>query len=242
MQIGLWVVRVAPVCRETIAMVLSIQHVELGFVPVARKLGDIFPKETGVALTIELLNRAKAGDQIAMQAILDHYDQGPRKIITKLMSSEMSGFVQVADVEQFVRLRIALYVKSFEPRTAEIEKDFQRWVTVIATNHIRDAHTRRERFLASIEAAILAVAAEASAATPSRLVGQAEAFATLDKCVRALSQRDQSYIERFYSEELTDGEIAAQDQESEGAIRGRRGRALEQLRQCLGNSSDYRLG
>lgn len=190
-------------------------------------------------LTPELIAAAKAGDSTAMAAVLKYYLKGPAKLVSSLIPTTLAGRVSADDIVQEVANRISEKLATFKQKTPRLEKDFRSWTTRIATRRVQSHLRRRANLIARIGEALLARLQDAGL-TPSRGFALSESKQALHRCLQALSEEEFDMIGSHYLDGHPDGKIAERLGLSEAQVRGRRGRAMKRLKDCLGPATNFR--
>jgi RNA polymerase sigma-70 factor (ECF subfamily) len=94
--------------------------------------------------TFELLNGYRAGDEAALDKILERYQHRVARVVSTRLGSWLRTRVEVDDVTQEVLLRVALNLDEYEHRE---EASLLDWIAGIVENQIRvlARHHRRQK-------------------------------------------------------------------------------------------------
>jgi RNA polymerase sigma-70 factor (ECF subfamily) len=88
-----------------------------------------------IKTTLILVNKAKAGENHALNLLLDRYMQRILRIVRMRLGSQLRQKTESMDVVQEVMIRA---IKGFENFEAKDEGAFLRWVSQLVQNQIRD--------------------------------------------------------------------------------------------------------
>lgn len=146
--------------------------------------------------SVELVRRARAGDEQALGDLLHRYQDRVTRIARIRMGRRVRAFMDSADIVQNTFLVAARCMEDFEP---ESHAAIIHWLSRILENQIRDAASyanaakrdpdrlRRLDVSDAAEGAGGGVAPLARNPRPSELASDAELREIFDGCVRALS-------------------------------------------------------
>ena len=97
---------------------------------------------SGAESELSLIDRAVAGDRVALsQLLLLHFD-GLHQHVESRISHRLQGLMRADDILQQTFVRAAQAIGTFEPRHPDA---FRGWLRTIADNLVRDAEKRRRR-------------------------------------------------------------------------------------------------
>lgn len=136
--------------------------------------------------SLELIRRARGGDQRALGTVLERY-RGRLLDRVRLMMGERAR--REAESGDFLHEVFARVLEHFDGASIADEKQFLRWATAIARNRIRDrVRRRRERVLDSLSATLSGdVHVDRDAPSPS---SEADLNNRVHVLVEALEQLD----------------------------------------------------
>ncbi len=189
--------------------------------------------------TDDLLQRAVAGDQHALQALL--IQDGPylrAHIAENLRLHNLHQDADVDEVLQAVWTRIAGAIRKFQPRGAG---PFRAWLKTITANavhsHVRQVMRRREIQLATANSgsgshwsAALLDYLQHDSQTPSRVLAQQELETRLDQALADLPAKYRRAIELHLRDGLPVEDAAQRMACTVGQFRGYVQRGMEKLR------------
>lgn len=178
--------------------------------------------------SIELLRRAKSGDDSALASALDRYRTRLLDRIRMMLGAEARRIADSGDVLQSALLEVLVRFDDFELRD---EKRFLRWMTTIARNRIRGKVSRRREM--SFEALARSTAGvldePGSENSPLEAAVRNEELLLLTEALENLSEDQRTAIELRSLEGLAFAEIGARLGIAENAARMRFHRALTEL-------------
>lgn len=186
----------------------------------------------------ELLERARRGDRVAVEAVLIREGGFLRlRIGEELRRCGVPSPSDVDDVLQEVWLRVARGLRGFEPRDAG---SWHAWLTTISVNATRTYVQRQQRRPVSLApmpdnsgehwSGALLDCLLADSVTPSRVVAGREVEAELQVAINELSEEQRDAVQLRYLQGLAIEEGASQMRCSVGQFRGYLQRGLENLR------------
>src|SRR3989339_1187333 len=91
--------------------------------------------EQGIKTTIHLVNKAKAGEDAALNLLLDRYMERVLRIVRMRLGCKLRGKTESMDIVQEVMIRAIKGFKDFEPKD---EASFLHWISKLVQNEIRD--------------------------------------------------------------------------------------------------------
>ena len=204
---------------------------------------------SGVESELSLINRAVAGDRVALsQLLLLHFDVLHQHVESRI-SHRLQGLMRADDILQQTFVRAAQAISSFEPRHPEA---FRGWLRTIADNLVRDAEKRRRRERRFPAFPWRAAGGDAQDATPgamdqvagsmmspSRRVQRSEAVRTMQAALAELPEDQREVLRRRYLVGQSFDQIAAATGRTRDAVRGLCYRARQNVRAVMGRSSLY---
>jgi RNA polymerase sigma-70 factor (ECF subfamily) len=203
--------------------------------------------DVGIA---ELIAKAVAGDQTALQRLLlTYYDDLLRHIERRLPSS-IQGAISAADVLQQTFIQAFRHISRFKGDSAT---SFFAWLKTIAERGVKDAHkfAQRKKRGAGLrqlhtgrtpQASTLAHLAErlACSGTPSQSVARREAVQAVQVAIASLPEDYQQAVRLRYFDGKSVEQAADAMGRTPGAIRGMIDRAKGKLRAAIGRLSVYK--
>lgn len=216
-----------------------------GYLPSSSGAGLI---NSGKRVTVEtrdevLLQRATAGDETALTALLECHGAEVRAQLQRSYRGRLKGQVDLDDVMQVTYLEAFLSIREFAPARANA---FRAWLRRIAENNLRDAlrkfasNRSRAAPIPSWEDSCRALLEPpAGTSTPSRTVGKAEVQRLLKTALQQLPA-DYERVLRLHDLEGHSGpDVARLIGRSHGAVKMLIARARDRLRATLGSSSKF---
>jgi RNA polymerase sigma-70 factor (ECF subfamily) len=200
--------------------------------------------------TQELLDRAKQGQAVAVERLLETHREPLRRMIGLRIDPALAGRVDASDIVQDVMLEVSQRLADYLRNPA---MPFHLWVRHIARDHMIDAHRRhrqaqrrsldREQPLApagladqsSLELAGQFVDQEM---TPATAAVRHELQRRMEQAVAALDEDDREIILMRHYEQLSNQEVATALNLSEAAASMRHLRAVRRLRAALQGEGD----
>lgn len=195
--------------------------------------------------TRELLDGAKAGEDDAVNQLMDRHRESVRRMIEMRLDQKIQRRVDVSDVVQEVLVeahrRLADYLKN--PVMA-----FHLWLRQIAKDRIIDAHRRHrvsgKRSVDREQVLQLRVADDQTTAdlcqqlldpevTPATAAAQREMARLVEDAIGRLDETDHEILVMRHYEQLTNQEVAQALGLSEPAASMRYLRAIRRLREAL---------
>jgi len=196
--------------------------------------------------SLELLRKAVAGDDDALETLLEQH--GPDVERGLRIGREWRSVLEPADVMQVTYLEAFEQIARFDPDRAE---PFEAWLRHIAENNLRDAirglrrqkRPQPENRIRTVDAGDTSCALLATlgvtVTTPSSLAEGQERQARLHALLDALPDDYGSVIRLYDLEGLSIGDVANRMQRSSGAVHMLRARAHDKLRAILGTESAW---
>ena len=198
--------------------------------------------------TDALVHLAASGDQGAMQQLLDRHRNRLKRMIAVRMDPKLNARVDPSDVVQEVLAEAARKLPRY---AASTPLPFYPWLRKVAWDCLIDLHQRHVRAqkrsvarehspcldLPDESAMHLAGQLVASGTTPSGRVVREELRARVRSALDQMDPADREILVMRHLEQLQVREIAALLGISEGAVKMRRLRAAERLRELLQDSS-----
>lgn len=200
--------------------------------------------------TDQLLTRAGAGDQRAIDQLLQRHRPRVRRMISLRMDSRLSARLDPSDVVQETFVEVA-------KRLAGYAKDpplpFYPWLRKIAWERLVNLHehhiqvqkrtiTAEEEYaeMALPDESVMRLASQLSVSgtSPSRQLMKKEMRTQMRGALAQLPPHDREVLVLRYLEEMSLSETAAVLEISEGAVSMRQLRALLQLRKLLDDETD----
>ncbi len=196
----------------------------------------------------ELLERAVAGDAVALRPLLERYGPPVRETIRGKIGRRWQALLDEDDVMQVTYLEAFLHI---EQLVARDPASFTVWLARIADNVLRDTIKELERQKRAPPArptrtpdandsyvALLATLGRTSS-TPSRHAARDEAAGILDGMIRKLPPDYQAVVQLVDLEGQTLVAAATSLGRSVGAVHMLRLRAHHRLRELMGSESKY---
>jgi RNA polymerase sigma-70 factor (ECF subfamily) len=142
-----------------------------------------------------LLDQAQGGDQDALGALLDRYQERLRRIVSIRMSSDLRSCVESMDIVQDV---FALAAQHLDGLTADQPASILQWLSRIAENTMTSAWRRQyaQKRDRKREVGLTDAVRTTAAATdqPDELAARRELEALVDEAVAALPPDDREVI------------------------------------------------
>jgi RNA polymerase sigma-70 factor (ECF subfamily) len=198
--------------------------------------------------TQELLFGAKAGDNEAVDKLLDRHRDSLRRMIGMRLDQKILRRIDVSDVVQDVLIEANRRLQDY---LANPVMAFHLWIRQIAKDRIIDAHRRhrvsgkrsvdREQPLAAnpaFDQSTIELAAQLSdrELTPAAAATQKELAIRIQNAIELLDERDQEVVLMRHFEQLSNQDIAQALGLTEPAASMRYLRALKRLRKLLDES------
>ena len=195
--------------------------------------------------TQELLSGARAGDEQALDCLLDRHRDSLRKMIAMRLDHKLAQRLDVSDVVQDVLVEANRRLKDYLANPA---MPFHLWIRQIAKDRIIDAHRRhrvsgkrsvdREQPLKAagvVDQSTLDLAAQLvdRELTPAAAATQRELALHIQAAIDQLDERDREIILMRHYEQLSNQEVASALELTEPAASMRYLRALKRLRSQL---------
>ncbi len=192
--------------------------------------------------TEELLSGARAGDERAVEHLLDRHRDSLRRMIAMRLDRKISRRIDVSDVVQDVLIEANRRLRDYLDNPVMA---FHLWIRQIAKDRIIDAHRRhrvsgkrsvdREQPMVAegaLDQSTIDLAAQLCdrELTPAAAATQRELAAHIQAAIELLDDRDREIILMRHYEQLSNQEIASALQLTEPAASMRYLRALKRLR------------
>ena len=200
--------------------------------------------------TQELLTSAKAGDDAAINQLMDRHRNALRRLVSMRMDRKLQRRIDVSDVVQDVLIEANRRLRDYLKNPA---MSFHLWLRHIARDRIIDTH-RRHRVSAkrSIdrEQPVFAPASDDKSAvdlvsqfqdgelTPAAHATQKELAKQVEIAVGKLDETDAEIVVMRHYEHLTNQEVAEVLKLTEPAASMRYLRAMRRLRNLLADESE----
>jgi RNA polymerase sigma-70 factor (ECF subfamily) len=197
-----------------------------------------------------LLARATAGDQLALERLLLGCHDRLVAQLTGELPADLRGVVSADDVLQEAYVVAFRQIGTFEPRGPDA---FYKWLRAIAKNRLFDAiKAARAAKRGGGRARAEAPAGPATSSvvelldllnlhdhTPSRSAAGHEAVAAVQVALASLKEDYREALRLRYIDGLSVAETAARMNRTDRAVHMLCHRALQQLHEALGRSSQY---
>jgi RNA polymerase sigma-70 factor, ECF subfamily len=187
--------------------------------------------------TDELLARVRQGDGPARQQLLARHRQQLRRMIAVRLDRRLAARVDPSDV---VQETLAEADRKLGKYLQERPLPFYPWLRRIAAERLAKLH-RRHLDAGRRSARREETGIAASDTSPSEQFAREERRQRLQAALAQLSERDREVLVLRYLEQLSTRETAAVLDISEGAVKLRHLRALERLRDLLGDAFEEGL-
>lgn len=191
------------------------------------------PEETlpATSIPLELVEAAARGDSVAWSELDLRLRSRMRALLAGRIPDDLRSRLDVDDVVQHGFLAAAGRMRDFEARGAE---SFERWITEIMLNELRDSvrfHGRQRRSFLRQEdvASEILSRAQLDCDTPSALVAGAEGERQLARKLEALPEDEREMLRLRFVEGLTWEDIGLRVGLSECTARRRGIDALERM-------------
>jgi len=171
------------------------------------------------------IKEAQAGEAEAFGWIYDRYV----KQIYRFVYLKVSHRANAEDLTQQVFMSAWQNIRSYQMQGFP----FSSWLYRIANNAVID-HYRTDRRHIAIDSVPEDLFAEES---PNRKIEQESEMAEIRKAIQLLEQDQQSVVVMKFIEEMTNKEIAAALEKSEGAVRVVQHRAMKKLKDILSENN-----
>lgn len=198
--------------------------------------------------TEDLVNRAAKGEETAMQELLSRHRNRLKRMVAVRMDPQLSARVDPSDVVQDVLAEAARKLPGY---ASSVSIPFYPWLRKIAWERLIDLHQQHFRTqkrsvaregpaclnLPDESAMHLAEQMVASGTSPTGGLLRKELRARVRSALAQMAPADREILVLRHLEQLHVSEIAAMLEISEGAVKMRRLRAAERLRELLEDSS-----
>ena len=181
--------------------------------------------------TLELLRRAKAGDEECLGSVLERYRQRLLLRIRLMMGNRARA---VAESSDFLHDVFATALDEFEHFELRDERAFLRWLTTMARNRIRmEVRRRREVVLESMTTMSGALPPDSLDGSPLSAVERLEQVTRLVDVLAELDETHRRIVELRHFEGLSFAEIGRALGRSENAVQLLHARIVLKLGQEL---------
>lgn len=197
--------------------------------------------------THELIDRARLGDEIAREQLLERYRDYLRRMVAVRLDRRIAARVDASDIVQETLVEAS---RRLDDYLKERPIPFYGWLRQLAGERVIDAHRRHvtsQRRSVTLEyrsqdfpdASIdrLAGAFFATDTSPSNRVIRLERGDQVKAALASLTLRDREVVVMRHLERLSIAEIASMLEISEPAVKSRLLRALLRMREHLGDIS-----
>lgn len=202
--------------------------------------------DSSTSETEHLLQRAENGDNDAVRQLLDQHRQRLRQMVAVRLDPRLAARVDPSDVVQESLMAATQQLKQY---LQQRPLPFYPWLRGIAWNRLvrlharhvqaqrRSIHREQPPSMALSDASVMELAERLVArnSSPSEHFRRQEIRRRVRQALDQLSERDREVLVMRYLERLNVREVAAILELSEGAVRMRQLRALERLRDLLGD-------
>lgn len=197
----------------------------------------------------ELLSRAIAGEPLALERLLVHYQSRLFAWTRTKLPVALRGMVAPEDVLQETYVEAFRTIRHFEPRGGPAA--FYRWLLKVAQRRLIDMlrmHQAAKRGGAWEALHVptgdgsgfaLLEALRAYSHTPSRVAASREAAAAVQNALKELKPEYREALELRFLKGLSVPDTAARMGRSEWAVHKLCGRGLQNLRELLGDTTRY---
>lgn len=194
------------------------------------------------------IERAVAGDESALVALLVETDPRLCRIISRRIPPGMRSVLDAADIVQEVHIEVFRRIATLEPRTPVA---FERWVSTIAVNKLRHAierHNAAKRCGGRVRVSAKSRRVEDTTIalldhlvdrgrTPSSNAGRRESLAAMDKAMSRLPEAYRQAIRLVHIEERGLEAAAAEMGRTERAVHALCHRGKKRLRTALAGNA-----
>lgn len=198
----------------------------------------------------DTVQRAIAGDVVALTLLLTTQRRGVRDYIVGKIPSNLRGALDADDVVQDAYAEVFRHIGGFEPRGAD---SFGRWVRTIALRKLRDAIKMRgadKHGGAKVQVSAAAPGLgdsvvmlldlmEGDEKSPSRCAAGTEAVNAVRMAMAMLPEDYQQAVSLVYLQGLTVKEAACGMNRTERAVHNLCYKAKSRLRELLGTESRF---
>lgn len=194
----------------------------------------------------ELVQRASAGDTAALQKLLELHDAALIRFIQRKLPDRLRGQIEPEDVAQAVYVETYRTIGRFKPTG---QNAFFRWLTAIAKQRVLDELRKRDRLkrgggrrrISHVRGAVagstmtLLDLIAVDSKTPTRSIARREAAAELNDALAELATPYREALRLRYIDGLSVEETARRLGRTAGAVQNLCWRALQKLREALGD-------
>jgi len=206
--------------------------------------------DRGESGELQVLRNAVAGDEVALQRLLlAHHDSIAAHVAARL-PADIAHVISTDDVLQQAYITAVRKINGFEPRSVG---GFHTWLTRIADHCLSDLaqaqHCRKRgggRVVGDVpvgqrDASVIGLLelVARDSRTPTRVASLHEAIAALEDALSTLPQDQRLALGLRYLEGLSVAATAENMGRTEGAVKMLCNRAVEQLREKLGDISRF---
>ncbi|MHC5112377.1 MAG: RNA polymerase sigma factor [Planctomycetota bacterium] len=198
---------------------------------------------------LETVNRAIAGDAIALKLLLTAVHIQLRDRLSRKIPASMRSLIDPEDVLQEVHVEVFKRIESFEPQG---EGSFERWVSTIAITRLRnlikryralkrggDRHAVDPGGKLGDSSVALFDMISGTGGTPSRSVARGEAVTAIQIALAGMPEHYCQAIQLVHLEGKSVRDAAQRMNKTERAIHGLLRRGLALLQERLGRASRY---
>jgi len=195
--------------------------------------------------THELVDRARRGDEVARQHLLEHYRGYLKRMVAVRLDRRLAARVDPSDVVQETLVEAA---RRLDDYLREPPLPFYAWLRQLAGERVIDTHRRhvtaqrrsvtleqREPDLPDASADQLVRRLFTADTSPSNQLMREERHEKLKAALASLPHRDREVLVMRHLEQLSTTEIAAMLEIGEPAVKSRLLRALIRMRERMGD-------
>jgi RNA polymerase sigma-70 factor (ECF subfamily) len=204
----------------------------------------------GDTYELDLLQRAKEGDTVAVTVLLARYHERLRAQTARRIPVDLQRTVDADDILQETQVQVYRHVETFEPRGPD---SFYRWVATIALRRLRNAIKRQRAAKrgagkmgitggATVPEESVVTLLELMAGpekTPSRVATRNEAIQAVQTALAHLPQDYRKAVQLVYIEGHSVAHAAAEMGRTDRAIHNLCHKAKKHLQELLGSASRY---
>ena len=196
----------------------------------------------------DVVRRAVNGDSISLKLLLTDSHERLCERIARRIPTRLQSVLDAEDIVQEAHIEVFRSIGKFAIRASD---SFDRWITTIALNRLRNAVRRhnagKRGGRRATHAATFGRVADSTIAlldtlagpgrTPSKSVARLEALEVMQDALAAIPQHYRRAIQLVHIEGRPVREVAAEMDRSERAIHGLCRRGLDLLRARIGSAS-----
>ena len=198
----------------------------------------------------DLLQRAIAGDTVAVTVLLARYYERLHAQIARKIPRDLQASVDAEDILQETQVQVYRHVETFEPQGSDA---FYRWVATIALRRLRNAIKRQRAAkrgagrrgvtggdaVAEDSVITLLELMAGPEKTPSRVATRQEAIQAVQAALAHLPQDYRMAVQLVYIEGRSVADAAAEMGRTNRAIHNLCHKAKKHLQGLLGSASRY---